>query len=241
MQELAQAALRRDTTLIVLTNSQDNSLARLTEHVLVVRAPSAREGGTVLVCFHVALNLLAVLAAGVLKRPGPHQEALEREFANLPDQLDRLAIQQVPAVRSLAGEVTGFERVSVLGGGFYHFPALHLSRALCGLAGLAADGMEVADFRAELSCKRHALVLLSSSRSKIKKLAHRAAAEARVRGASVFAITDGNDRELVERATMALLVPALAEVTGSTVSLFLGEWLALEAGKSRGQGPGIRD
>jgi len=72
--------------------------------------------------------------------------------------------------------------------------------------------------------------VLSSSRCKIKKLAHRVAAESRVKGASVFAVTDGNDRELAERATMTLLVPTLAEATGSTLSLFLGEWLAREAG-----------
>jgi len=241
MQELAQAALRRDATVIVLTNSPENSLAKLTEHVLVVRAPTAQEGWTLLVCLHAALNLFAVLAAGMLKRPGPHQETLEREFEDLPDQLDRLALQQASAVRSLAGELVGCERISVLGGGFYHYPAFRLARSLAESAGLAADGMEFTDNHSRLPGKRHAIVVLSGSHCKIKKLAHRAAAEWRVRGANVFAITDGNDRELTERSAMSLLVPTLAEVTGSTVSLFLGEWLAQAAARSRDSGIGNRE
>jgi len=229
LHELAQVLRRRSSTLILLTNSPETPLAKLADQVLLVRAQGEGEVPGILVCMHAALNLLAVVAAGILKPPAPQQAALEREFEGLADQLDWVLSQHAAGVRSLAAELLRQERLSVVGGGFFHIPALHTARRLQRLAGLAAEGMEITEFALDLPHHPDGVLLLSGSRCKMKKFAHHAAAELRVRGARVLSLTDSNDRELAGRSDLALLLPTLSEAAGCTLSLFLGEWLAVEA------------
>ena len=91
--------------------------------------------------------------------------------------------------------------------------------------------MEASEF---LSAHAHfargddALLFLSGSQSKIKKLLHRGAAQARANGARVLSLTDGSDRDLVEGSDLGILVPMLHEAPSSTLILFMLEWLAME-------------
>ncbi len=76
--------------------------------------------------------------------------------------------------------------------------------------------------------KDDSVLLLSGSHSKIKKVLHQCAAQARKNGARVLSLTDSNDRELAERSDLGILVPSLLEVPASILTMFMLEWLAME-------------
>ncbi len=63
----------------------------------------------------------------------------------------------------------------------------------------------------------------------MKKLLHRSAAQARANGARVLSLTDSNDRELAEGSDLGILIPSLLEAPASTLTMFMLEWLAMEA------------
>jgi glucosamine--fructose-6-phosphate aminotransferase (isomerizing) len=235
--ELLRVARQRGSTLIVLTNTPNSPLAKAADQVLLVRAEG--EGGVpgVTVCLHAALNYLALATAHLLKRHDPQWDNLGREFEQLPDKIDWVLTQLPTAVRPMAAELGSFPRLCIVGGGFYHFPAWQGARRLRVLAGVSAEGAEASGFSSELADLRRgeAVLFLSGSRSKVRKLAHRSASEVRARGARVLSITDNQDRELVERSDLGVMIPALMEAAGCTLSLALVEWLAVEAARAAKQ------
>ena len=119
-----------------------------------------------------------------------------------------------------------------MGGGFYHYPAWQAARRLRSLAGLQVEGVEASEFlnaHAHFARRDDAVLFLSGSQSKMKKLIHRCAAQARANGARVLSLTDSNDRELVEGSDLGILIPSLLEAPASTLTMFMLEWLAMEA------------
>jgi DNA-binding MurR/RpiR family transcriptional regulator len=70
-------------------------------------------------------------------------------------------------------------------------------------------------------------MFVSGSRLRIKREVHQAAAQIKVKGARLVTLTDTNDRELVDRSEIAILVPPLSEVGGSILALTLLELLAI--------------
>jgi DNA-binding MurR/RpiR family transcriptional regulator len=100
------------------------------------------------------------------------------------------------------------------------------------LAGLPAEAIEATDSwsgLAHFARRDDAILFLSGSQSKIKKLLHRSAAQARLNGARVLSLTDSNDRDLAEGSDLAILIPSLMEAPGCTLTMFMLEWLAREA------------
>jgi glutamine---fructose-6-phosphate transaminase (isomerizing) len=227
--QLARKARSRGAVLLVLTNNPSSPLAQAAEAVFLTRADGADDAATTVVCQHAAVTYLALAAAQVLKRRTPLVESLEKEFAELPGNIEWTFAQLSNAVRSLASELKAASESCVVGGGFYHAPALRGARRLKELAGLHAEGVEASDFLSPGGRKRQgAALFLSGSRSKIKNTIHEGAARARIEGGKILAITDGNDRELADCSDLAILIPSLTEVVGSTLTLALLEWLALE-------------
>jgi len=238
--ELARGAQAQGATLVVMTCAPGSTLAKSADQVFCVRAEGEGETPAVAIAFHAALNYLALAAARVLRRPEPQWDSLEREFGELPGQMDWVLTQLTGAIRSLAAEVGRFPRLPIVGGGFYHYPALRAGRRLQTLAGLPAQGMEASEFAsapAGFTRQGDAVLFVSGSRSRIKKLVHRSAAQARVLGAHVLSITDGQDRELQERSDLGLLIPSSAEAVMSTLSLCMLEWLAVEAARTMKHSP----
>jgi DNA-binding MurR/RpiR family transcriptional regulator len=230
-QELARSAQERGCTLVVLTNTADRPLTNLADHVFLTRAEGDAESPTVTVCMHAALNFLAFEVARVLKRPQPQWDLVEEEFDQLPGKLEWVFTQLPSVVRSLAAEVVRVPGLRIVGGGFYHFPAWRAARRMRFLAGLPAEALEASDFwsgRAHWARRDDALLFLSGGHSKIKKLVHRSAAQARINGARVLSLTDSNDRELAEGSDLAILIPSLLEPTACTLTMFMLEWLAME-------------
>jgi len=234
-QELARNALERGCTLVALANTPDSPLVKLADYVFLTRAEGDAESPTVTVCMHAALNFLAFQAMRALKKPKPWWDQVEKEFDQLPEKLDWVFTQLPSVVRSLAAEVTRFPRLSIVGGGFYHYPALQAGRRLRFLTSLQAEAMEASEFSSELphfARRDDAVLFLSGSHSKIKKLLHRCATQARLNGARVVSVTDSNDRDLAEGSDLGILIPSLTEAPASTLTLFMLEWLAMEASRA---------
>jgi DNA-binding MurR/RpiR family transcriptional regulator len=240
-QELARSALERGCTLVALANTPDSPLVKLSDYVFLTRAEGDADSPAVTVCLHAALNFLAFEAMRALKKPKPWWDLVGKEIDHLPDQLEWVFTQLSAVVRSAAAEVAHFPRLHIVGGGFYHFPAWQAARRMKFQAGLSAEGLEASDFwsgLAHFARRDDAVLFLSGSQSKTKKLINRCAAQARQNGARILALTDSNDRDLVEGSDLGILIPALLEVSGCTLIMFMLEWLAMEALRATKQSPG---
>jgi len=53
----------------------------------------------------------------------------------------------------------------------------------------------------------------------------------------VLSLTDSNDRDLVEGSDLGILVPSMEEAPASTLTLFMLEWLVMEAARAAKQPP----
>ena len=233
--EFAQAVRRRGVKLMLLTNVPDSSLAKAADQIVLIRAEGDGDVPAVTVCLHAALNYLALTAARILKRHDPSWESLEQEIFSLPGRIEWTLTQFPALIGSLTAELTRTSRLRIVGAGFYHYPAWQGARRFECLTGLSVEGVEVSEFlsgQAGLTQRDDAVLYVSGSRSKLKKLVHRSASQARVAGARVLSITDGNDRDLAERSDLGILLPTLMEAAGSTLSLCLMEWLAGEAARA---------
>ncbi|MGO8792039.1 MAG: SIS domain-containing protein [Terriglobia bacterium] len=230
--ELASSAQERGCSLVALTNDAESPLAKLADHVFLTGAEGDVETPAATLCLHAALNLLALEVARILKRPAPHWDAMQAEFDQLPDKIEWVFTQLPGVVRSAAAEVAHFPALRIVGGGFYHYPAWRAARRLRFLAGLPVEAIEASEFWSGIghfARRDDAVLFLSGSHSKIKKLVHRCAEQARRNGARVLSLTDGNDRELVEGSDLGILTPLLMEAPSSTLTMFMLEWLAVEA------------
>lgn len=239
-QKLVSSAQERGCTLVALTNTPESPLAQLADHVFLARAEGDAELPAVTVCMHAALNFLAFEAMRALKKPKLWWEQMEKEFGQLPDKLEWVFTQLPPLMRSVAAEIAGFPRLRIVGGGFHHFPAWRAARQFRFLTGHPVEAVEASDFATELAhfaLGDDALLLLSSSHSKFKKLVHHCAAQARRNGARVLSLTDSNDRDLVDGSDLAILMPELLEATGCTLTMFMLEWLAVETRRAMKQPP----
>jgi fructoselysine-6-P-deglycase FrlB-like protein len=237
-QELASSAQQRGCTVVALTNTPESPLGRLADHVFLARAEGDAESPAVTVCMHAALNFLAFEAMRVLKKPKPWWEGVEKEFGQLPDKLEWVYTQLPSLVRSVAAELAGFPKLQVVGGGFHHYPAWRAARRLRFLTGLPVEALEASEFSAGIdhfARRDDAVLFLSGSHSKIKKLIHRCAAQARRNGARVFSLTDSNDRDLATGSDLGILMPELSEATACTLAMFMLEWLAVETGRAMKQ------
>jgi DNA-binding MurR/RpiR family transcriptional regulator len=231
-QELARAALERGCTVVALTNAPDSPLVKLADHVFLSQAEGDLESPAAAVCLHAAVNLLAFEAMRALKKPQPWWGEMEKEIDQLPEKLDWVFTQLSSVVRSVAVEVVRPPRLSIVGGGFFHYPAVQAARRLRALPGPQVAALEASEFlRAQTHFARRddTVLLLSSSHAKIKKLLHRCAAQARTNGARVISLTDSNDRDLADGSDLGILVPALLEAPASFLTMFMLEWVAMEA------------
>ena len=237
-QELARDALERGCTTVALANTPDSPLVKLADHVFLTPAEGDAESPTVTVCMHAALNFLAFEAMRVLKKPKPWWDLVEKDFDQLPEKLDWVFTQLPSVVRSVAAEVARFPRLRIVGGGFYHYPAWQAARRMRFLAGLPVEAIEASELLsglAHFARRDDAVLFLSGSQSKMKKLLHRWAAQARANGARVLSLTDSNDRELAEGSDLGILIPSLLEAPASTLTMFMLEWLAMEALRAKPQ------
>jgi fructoselysine-6-P-deglycase FrlB-like protein len=236
---VAQAAQSRGARVLALTAKPDSPLARSADGLVLFRRFDQQEAGMMsLVCQHAAVSYLALVAAQALKRPQPLQEAVAAEFDKLSAHVEWVLTQLADVVRSLVAELKGLRVLDVVGAGFYYPTALLAAFLFRNLTGIRVQGWEASDFISECRDKleRDALVVcLSGSRSRLKKVVHQVAAQAKTTGARVVSITDANDRELSARSTLSVLLPSLTEVVGAPLMLALLEWVIYQTACARGR------
>lgn len=239
--DAARVAKSRGACLLALADDLASPLAKMADGVFLIRA---REGGTsstkTALCRHAALCYIALVAARVLKRRHPQLDVLEEEFQQLPGRVEWVLTQLQDAVRSFAAELQGARNLCVVGGGFYHPTALQGALLFKELAGMPAEGFEPSGFRngqLESLTRETAVVLLSGSRCGAKRRVHELLGGIKKAGAKVYAVTDANDRELSARVELAVLLPSLGEIVGSTLALSLVQWLAFQVALARGGSP----
>lgn len=237
--EAARAARSRGAVVLALTANPAGPLAQVADGVFLLRVGGESEAGVkTMVSQQAAANFISLVAARVLKRHHPGLDDLEEEFEKLPSHVEWVFTQLADAVRSLACELRGSRRLGVVGAGFYHPAALLGALLMRRLAGIQVEGYEVSEFQHSIlpSLDPQALVgFLSGSRCRLKKDVHQVAARVKQAGRKIVSVTDSNDRELADRSTLALLLPTLTEMVGSTLTLVLLAWVVSLVARERGQ------
>lgn len=233
----ASAARTRGAQILALTHRAGSSLAQAADGLLLVRSgePNATLG-TAVTARHTAVHYAAFLGARLLKRHHPQLDVLEKEFEKLPAHAEWLLTQFLDAARALARAATEAREVAVVGAGFYN-PVARLWAELLVRPGTAhASAFLPEDLppskRSGGEGKR-AVFVLSGSRCRLKKPLQRLAERGHAAGEPVFAVTDTNDRELSDQARLAVLLPVLHEMVGSSLALLLLEWVTQVAARGR--------
>ena len=90
---LAKLAHQRGCTLLLVTNAPESPLAKIADHVFMVRAEGDVDVPAVTVCLHAALNYLVFVVARLVKRHEGQGDSLAREFEQLPTHLDWVLTQ----------------------------------------------------------------------------------------------------------------------------------------------------
>jgi len=233
--EIVRLSRSRGAALLALTRHPDSPLARACEGAFLTREEGSEDSTAAAVCQLAALSGIALIAARVLKGSTAGLESLEDELKRLPGHLEWSFTQLSDALRSLAEQIRALDRFWLVGGGLYHPVAVRAAGRLSAWGRIHAQGIEVSEFCSAplLHLRRGDVVMLvSGSRLRIKREIYDAAAQIKLKGARLIALTDTNDREVVDRSEMAILVPPLSEVGGSILALALLELLGTEVARN---------
>lgn len=227
--EAAREARSRGAVLLAVTANPDSPLAEMADGVFLLRTGEGPGGGiTAVLCLQAALGYLGLVAARSLKRHHQKLDDLEKDFEKLPAQAEWVLNNLSDAARALAAELKGLAAVLLVGGGFYYPAALHAAHFLNHLTPVRAEAKEATELLEETSTAQLSgtVLFLSSSRCRMRRAVHACAKSVKGAGGKVIAVTDSNDRELSNAAGLAVLLPLLFEMPGSTLSLLFLQWLA---------------
>lgn len=191
---------------------------------------SPADGPRSIFCRHATMLFLAVAASRVLKSPARMPGSQQEELEKLPRHVEWVLNQISDAARALAKEIAPLPGLDVIGGGAFYPVALQGAGFLQQPGGLQTRGFEVLEFQQS----RHrdlqpgaGVLYLSSSRCGLKAQVHQSARELRQGGhQKILALTDANDRQLSERADLAVLLPILTEAAGALLTLVFLELTA---------------
>jgi glutamine---fructose-6-phosphate transaminase (isomerizing) len=226
-EETLQAARNAKTSGAIvwaITTNPASELANLANAVVNCYAGESPAGGSRSVfCRHAVMLFLAVAAARVLKAPDAMLNAHEEELGKLARHVEWVLNQISDAASALANELGLLPRLYIVGGGPFHPVAVQAASRLRQLASIRASGYELMHFQQALRQgpqPGRGILYLSSSRSKLKEQVHHSVRESRQKGdPKIFAITDNNDRQLSQRAGLAVLLPALTEPGAALLAL----------------------
>ena len=227
----AQRARSRGAVVWAITANPGGELAALADATLNNYAGEDKSDGSRSVfCRHAVMLFLAVAAAQVLKAPTALLKAQQEELEKLPAHVEWVLNQIPDAARALAKEIRILPQLSITGGGAFHPIALHSAERMRQSAAIAAQGSGLLDFQQSsprIAPPSSGVLYLSSSRCKLKEQVYLSIHQERKEGNHrIFAITDGNDHKLSERADLAVLLPVLTEAGGALVTLAFLELVA---------------
>jgi fructoselysine-6-P-deglycase FrlB-like protein len=234
--EAARKARARGAIVWAITANPSCELATLADAAVNDYSGDPAEGSRSVFCRHAVMLFLAVAAARVLKPPGKLPGALEEELLNLARHVDWVLNQIADAAGALAKEIGALPGLYVTGGGAFFPVALQAAGRLRQPGAFPALGLELLDF--QQSFRRipqpgSGILYLSSSRCGLKTQARQSAREMRLEeNHKIFAVTDSNDRQLSERADLAVLLPILTEAGAALLTLVFLELAASYAGRA---------
>ena len=235
--EAARAAHARGATVLAMTSAAQSALAALADGVLLAGGGAESLSGTASPMLrHAALGYFSLLAAQVLKRHHPQLAALESEFQKLPEHIEWVLAQLADVVRSFAAELKGCKSLAVSGGGFFYPLAADWARQRSLEMGFPIECVSPLEEEAHafhVPAAGHAILFISNSRCRLKRVVHKAAARAERAGIRSLAITDRDDRELQNHSSLAVLLPSLHEMTGAVLAHTLLEWVAYRVAEER--------
>ncbi|HEX5410577.1 MAG TPA: SIS domain-containing protein [Terriglobia bacterium] len=222
--EAATEARKHGAVVWVMTPNPASELPALADAVATdYSVNSGDESSRSILCRHAAMLFLAVAAAQALKAPRKAAGAQEAELAKLAGHVEWVLDQVSDAARALAERFKSLPGLYFTGAGAFYPMALQAADRLRESGLLAAYGFELLAFERSykhISQPGSGIVYLSSSRCGLKEQVHLSVGQSgQERSRKVFAITDGNDRQLFERADMAILLPILTEAGAALLTL----------------------
>jgi glutamine---fructose-6-phosphate transaminase (isomerizing) len=230
--EAVRKAQRQGATALALTRSPENSLGRVVRDVFLL--PCAEEAPpAVRTTFleHATLIDLALIAASVFNPRHPLAGSWEAEFTSLPSRLEWIQEHLGNAIESGAAVIGEARQAVLTGGGFYQPAAQQGARLARQLLKKPFQHFELADVMesppAGMS-ETDVAIILSGSNCRVKRHIHAAAAQLREKNVQILAVSDGNDRQLVQASHLVILLPVLSEVAGSLLTLAVAQWLVAE-------------
>ena len=181
-------------------------------------------------CRHAAMVFLAVAATKVLKAPTVALDSQEEEFEALPRHVEWVLNHISDAASAFAREFRPLTDLRIVGGGAFFPIAIQSAGRLYREAQIPAHGCDLLDFQegfCGVTRPGSGVLYLSSSRCGLKTRVHDSVREVRQgKSRKIFALTDGNDRQLSERADAAVLFPVLTEAGGALIALAFLELVA---------------
>jgi fructoselysine-6-P-deglycase FrlB-like protein len=235
--EAARKAREHGAIVWAITANPESELASLADAVVDDYSGDPEgDGSRSVFCRQAAMVFLAVAAVRVLKAPGKSTGALEEELSKLARHVDWVLNQIADAAGALAKEMGALPGLYVTGGGAFYPVALQAAGRLRQQGVSHAMGLELLDFQQafrRIPAAGSGILYLSSSRCGLKTQVHESVREMRLEeNHKIFAVTDGNDRQLSERADLAVLLPVLTEAGAALLTLVFLELAASFAGRA---------
>ena len=236
---VAQAARARGAVVLTMAGNPFSAVAKAGHGVFLIRpgddcAPLVKSA----VCLQAGLGHLGLTLARLLKKPQAVFADLEEEFTRLPEQVEKVLTQLSDAARTFGSELNPQDGLRVAAEGCYRSTAMSWSKLLGHFGFPPPQVFEGSAGIGQPIAPGEKVVLLSGSRCRLKKRIYEQAMRAKRDGARLLAVTDGNDRELADRADLTVLLPTLHEMTGSLLTLVLLSWSSYHAVHERD--PGVR-
>jgi DNA-binding MurR/RpiR family transcriptional regulator len=225
----AMAARSRGATILVFSEDETSALAAAAQGVFHWQAEEmAKDSPVKMILQQAVLCYLTLLAAKILRPQTEHLEAWAQDFARLPGQIDWVAEQLAGAVKALAAEMPP-SGVTVLGAGYFHAAALAGVGMVRDWGGPRMEALEAAEYkprgRAGITAAAP-YVILSNHYCRLKKDIAQVAHEIDMESGKLLCITDAADRNLTEKAAVAILLPEAREAAGAILALTVFAWAA---------------
>jgi len=243
-QDALRAARKRTVQVVVIDSGSaapaTDSLSPMpvADSPLTLMLPPAgasARGGLGAACLqHAAAAQLALVCARHLTRPDARLERCEREWRDVPSQIDGLAAPLDRGVAALAGELKSHDLMLFVGGG--HYSAIvrrmsglgrqHYRRLMIGLDLGAFDGGWL-----EVLGMKPAVLLVSGSSGRLAKATVALAGAIKERGCPLSVITGANNQDLIRQAHVSLMLPETGDFAGSILALAVVGWVTSQVGR----------
>lgn len=228
--EAASRAKKQGANVLALTSNPESPLARAAHAIFTL--PSCAEEDSFFtgpLTGHAALLEIASTASRIFNPR--NTESGSAGFDSLPGHIAAMEIHLSDPVRALAAQIKGLRRLVLSGGRFHQNAALEaaaLARRITPQTVEALRLEEAAQFQPQALSPQDGFLFISGTHSRAKKAVHATASLLKASGATLYAATGVDDRDLTGLCDFSLLMPDLPEIPASLLSLALLQRLIAE-------------